>query len=314
MPRGLTPGRSTPSVASATTPGDGRPGAADGFSLAARPAPPAPRLGRNQAPRPVGEAAPCCRAARAKGKCERRTRSSPADRGARPGSDHRCARRPERRERRGPQRTVHPHPQAVHQGVPRHQPRAPRPTGRDDSRRDRGRRPPARRRPFSLPGCRPVRRCGNGPPRTCGNEASTSSTRRRCGSPVAGTPTSGCSNATECCGTATTRTVRSTPGGSVRCPRIAFGSGYDGVERRAAGTPRRSGAARPSWSKVACRRSGRKAGCAGRHGCANRGRGRRGGAGQGHRRLPKWCGCGRRPPGRQRSLPTPDSAGNRFAA
>ena len=27
--------------------------------------------------------------------------------------------------------------------------------------------------------------------------------RRRCGSPVAGTPTSGCSNATGCCGTAT---------------------------------------------------------------------------------------------------------------
>ena len=55
----------------------------------------------------------------------------------------------------------------------------------------------------SPPGCRPIRSCGKGPPRTCGDEASRSSTRRRCGSPVAGTPTSGCSNATGCCGTAT---------------------------------------------------------------------------------------------------------------
>ena len=69
----------------------------------------------------------------------------PAARGARPGSDNRCARRPERRERRGPQRTVRLHPQAAHQGVPRRQPRAARPAGRDDPRRDRRRRPPARR-------------------------------------------------------------------------------------------------------------------------------------------------------------------------
>ena len=96
-----------------------------------------------------------------------------------------------------------PHPQAAHQGVPRRQPRAARP---DWSRRSSRRSPKATTglpRPFSSPGCRPVRRCGRGPPRTCGNEASTSSTRRRCGSPVAGTPTSGCSNATGCCGTAT---------------------------------------------------------------------------------------------------------------
>ena len=39
--------------------------------------------------------------------------------------------------------------------------------------------------------------------RTCGNEASTSSTRRRCGSTAAGTPTSGCSSATGCCRTLT---------------------------------------------------------------------------------------------------------------
>ena len=69
----------------------------------------------------------------------------PAARGARPGRDNRCARQPERRERRGTQRTVRPHPQAAHQGVPRRQPRVARPTGRDDPGRDRRRRPSARR-------------------------------------------------------------------------------------------------------------------------------------------------------------------------
>ena len=69
----------------------------------------------------------------------------PAARGARPGSHNRCARRPERLERQGPQRTVEPHSQAAHQGVPRRQPRAARPTGRDDPRHDRRRRPRARR-------------------------------------------------------------------------------------------------------------------------------------------------------------------------
>ncbi len=126
----------------------------------------------------------------------------PAARGARLGSDNRGPRRPERRERRGPRRTVHPHPAScASRGSAT--PTARRTTGW--SRRSSTRSPKATigsPPPFSPPGCRPVRRCGKGPPRTCGDAASMSSTRRRCGSPVARTPTSGCSNATGCFGTA----------------------------------------------------------------------------------------------------------------
>ena len=126
--RGRQPGglRTRPRLAS------GGPGAARGG------------IGRHQARRPWerrrhGEDRPARR-----GSASGERDLHPAVRGAQPGSDNRCARRPRWPQRRGPQRTVHPHPQAAHQGVPRRQPRAARPAGRDDPRRDRRRRRPGR--------------------------------------------------------------------------------------------------------------------------------------------------------------------------
>ena len=102
-------------------------------------------IGRRQAPRPWERRRHDADRPARRGSATSERDLHPAVRGARPGSDTRCARQPGGGGRGDSRRTVRPHPQAAHQGVPRRQPRAARPAGRDDPRGDRRRRPPARR-------------------------------------------------------------------------------------------------------------------------------------------------------------------------
>ena len=96
-------------------------------------------------------------------------------------------------------------------------------------------------------------------------------------------------------------------------PRIASGSGYDGVERGwppGRVTQRRRGAGAGEGSPVSAVVGGPARWPVALQAWAREpGGGQRGGGELGHHAACWWCGCGWRPPDRQRSLPTPGRAG-----